>query len=1799
MIFKTLNGDLTIFNKTLISTRDHLKALQTANATVYNKNGAFNLQGLLVNSSQSTITFTKLNNAFKAYNGNLSKSTQLQNAYVQAVGKQNITLGNYLAGLNGAKASMGGYVKSLITAKAESIGLRAASIALNTAISMGITFAISGLISQISKWIHAQEEARQKALGLTNSYKEQRDSLDSQIEKYRELKETLDNGNLSTNETRSIKEQLLEIQKSLIESYGNEASNIDLVNGKYKEQLGLLSELSKEKATDYVAENRDVFEDAKEELEKVRTYTINGIASWNTLVPKTEDQQALLDFIESYSELFDITADGSSNYASGQFDVRNLVIKADVESADEIMRQFYDDLDQFGKDNSIDVSGILEGISGQLKKTTADEFKEYGSIYDEFMKAEIVRNDTLRPLYQQSIQAVEDYNEALSSGEGVAEAKANLDTVQQSVQNATGELEGSQKVFDDIYNGINKNAESAYNLAQSFENNESVKEFAEQLRGLTDIDLQAINFEDNVQSPGEEAFGALIDILGVSEEEVQSLIDKLVELGYVQGKVQNLDLDLDSPTSTFEDAWADSFTSENDAVKELGDTLLDLAEKGRLTEEAFKEADSTAGDYFKNLGISADEAVSKVNKLVDESKQLSSMSDQISSMAEALGTKLEDGFVSADTLSGFDVEVRGLESWDRFQEVLGSTASSYEECQEAANALATEWINSSDFLSQLTEQNEDYYKTQLKAMGIENYDEVISYAHDLNAAKEVLMQSSLELGDATYDEIEALIEEGTYSELTANMILALYDAKIAEQAVTLDTAADCENLIALAGDTDRTSQSIQLLIQLMNIYNQLESGAYENNAVVRGGALAATVAIKSQLEALANGEVKNMEIEPTVKLGSKGKSDAKKSGKKAADKYLEAFEKELEKLQGMRDRNEITEKEYLDNLRALYEKYFKDREKYIDEFEKYEQEYLEGMESLYKDVMNGIIKLMDKQSDKYEEMKDSAVDSYNAQKDAAEDAYDAQIENIDAQIEAINDQIDAIDAEIEAKKKQADAIQDEIDKIKEAREERQKQLDLQKDLYELERMQHQRTILQYSEQKGMHYVADTSGIRDAKEKVDQDREDLHIMELEKQIDLINDEIDLLEERKGAFEDQIDGLEKQKDAIEKMKDASNDYFESMIKQTETYYDKLIESLDKTKSRWEELADLKEEDEMKGKMEEILSQYGVTADDVVNMSEETFQAFKNDYLAMLSDLYSGNEQMQSAIAETAGTTTEQLESYIAKTQEYIDSLITMDMSDTAASIDNTAESMDSLSTATSDANENTKAMSENMGILSTNTAELGENTSAVSDALSSIPDADKFNALTTSFTSLAEAVKSVADALGVSGNSTVSSLVDTLRSLSEISIDADGNGIITQFNNLKTAIEGVTNAISGGGMSGGSAGEGAPSSSPSMSAGAGGKGSAMGGLISAVEGIKNATDEALGTGGGEEGEGTGAIGQFEQLKDAVDDVTASIGGDGSSESGQGSGGSEGDNADSLIGSIVDLGDTTEEILTGGGESEGESGGVIGRFEEFSDVIEEAKDHVMGISEGLDEIDGKEVECTIRVNIETNGSLPSIVGSGMNLGSAQYDAKYTGNAHVEGTALASGNWAVQSDEKEALLGEVGYEIIVRNGRFFTVGENGAEMFPIKKGDIVFNHQQSEELLKNGHISGRGKAYADGTVGGGKYLMPDGRISRPLQPGDRMYDMLQKFQNYFSGLESRGETMYNSALVDHQKQMEQMVNQITNNNSVVNNTKNVQPVVNNEIHVVCPGVTREEVARQLPGVLNQTFSGFSNYTDQMSRIR
>lgn len=96
--------------------------------------------------------------------------------------------------------------------------------------------------------------------------------------------------------------------------------------------------------------------------------------------------------------------------------------------------------------------------------------------------------------------------------------------------------------------------------------------------------------------------------------------------------------------------------------------------------------------------------------------------------------------------------------------------------------------------------------------------------------------------------------------------------------------------------------------------------------------------------------------------------------------------------------------------------------------------------------------------------------------------------------------------------------------------------------------------------------------------------------------------------------------------------------------------------------------------------------------------------------------------------------------------------------------------------------------------------------------------------------------------------------------------------------------------------------------------------------------------------------------------------------------------------------------------------------------------------------------------------------------------------GTAHAQGTAYANGNWGTK-ESGVALGGELGQELIVRDGKFFTIGDDSAEFFQYKKDDIIFNAEQTKEIFEKGkitHGSKRGKSLAEGTAfssGSGKF--------------------------------------------------------------------------------------------------------------------
>ena len=103
--------------------------------------------------------------------------------------------------------------------------------------------------------------------------------------------------------------------------------------------------------------------------------------------------------------------------------------------------------------------------------------------------------------------------------------------------------------------------------------------------------------------------------------------------------------------------------------------------------------------------------------------------------------------------------------------------------------------------------------------------------------------------------------------------------------------------------------------------------------------------------------------------------------------------------------------------------------------------------------------------------------------------------------------------------------------------------------------------------------------------------------------------------------------------------------------------------------------------------------------------------------------------------------------------------------------------------------------------------------------------------------------------------------------------------------------------------------------------------------------------------------------------------------------------------------------------------------------------------------------------------------------------YAERITTGTIGTGSANAAGTNGGLARAERALVGELGYEVVVNphSGKWYTVGEHGAEFVNLPKDAIVFDHQKSEELLKNGFVGARGMAMAEGNA----YALTSGTIT------------------------------------------------------------------------------------------------------------
>ena len=1433
----------------------------------------------------------------------------------------------------------------------------------------------------------------------------------------------------------------------------------------------------------------------------------------------------------------------------------------------------YGSLDEAIKQVTLDELGNMENDLVAGVKAAEDELKQIGKDYEHFYS--LTNRNLLSSSGEDAVRAYSVLNEAgiidkgsYGTGGGSIVLTGDDSTVEgilenyQKLQNAMKALRESDEfteeelkdnpVFLQIYNRVQEMREfvDGYNDAiTDLNQNVAQQLMLSSLKGmeLPDTEEEFNAFRDNLvktaqssnefigsQKDIEEAINGYLatvpqfagyyneigNAINNASEQTQDSITLFNQLASSEKALDTFQSSVKSATEAYSTLLSGNYSSTEllDSIQAINKAVSDMG--GSLNWEFI----NSQTDSLELLG----DAIQHISQKYAESILSGAGIDIDSEFGQMLANIIQQIYDAEAAFEGMNSQLDSLQS--SYQTLTG-ILESYNE---------TGYITLDNLQSLLTAD-----ENLIQMLEVENGQLVLNQAAYENLVAVQLLEFKAKLNDAAAAEIETLAkqkaEQATNQNAdAANNAVAKLDAET--QAFNRNTSAAIANAVAKAEESGVSAEEIQ---GVFDKYTEVWNSAMDNYNV--------------DFDGFMNG----------------GKSAASKAGGEAGDAYIKAFEKEYSNLKDMLNRGEISEAQYLNRLRALYNKYFRDRKKYLSEFKKYESEYLTGMLDLHNKALSGISTLLNRKISAANDAKDASISALQEEKNAAAEAYQSQID-------AIEEEKDAIDDLIKEKNKKIASLNEEIDAIERAAESRKKNIQLEKDQYNLEKMLNNRSSLVYKDGQFI-WDTDTRGIMDAREKVREDQEALRIDGLKNEISLIQKEIDLLEEKKDA-------LSEEQDRIQKLMDESNKYYDNLIKQQEKMWDSIIKGMEQNKSRWEELAEVEEIAKAFSYIQQVFGDLGYTVEDVLNGSDAAFEDFKSHYISLISDVNSNSDFTEGLVYAT-GVAKENLGSFLDKTKETAEGID--ELGGKGSEMDSVAESMDKLSSSATTASTSTGEIASNMGELNTNTEGLSDNLNGIGDALTGIPEADKFDTLTTSFTNLGDAIKGVASALGVGEEGTVGGLVGALQELSGLSLGEEDTGILSQFNNLKTAVEGVTSAISGGGSSGGQSGDTSGSSSASMSAGAGGEGGS-GSLVGAIEEFKSATDEALGGGGesgegeGSEGGGTGAIPQFKELKTAVDDVTTAIG-SGDAEGGESSCESDSDN---LIGSIINLGDTTQEEM---GESDGD--GILGKFNEFKGVIEEAANQVKSISEGLDEIDGKEVECTITVNVQMNGSIPAFASGtvlgNMQIESATYNAQY-------GKAFASGTIGLKHDEKNALRSEYGQPELTVYPNGTTELTTSPVMSDLPKGTVIYNEEQTKKIMDN-ESNPVGNAHADGTDDSIWTTLADGTKVRPLQPGDKMYDLCQKFDAYFKSMDGNLEKLVPNSLYEHQRQMNELANHITNISNISNNNK---PSVNiGDINVTCPGVTSQQVAEQLGGVLgkelDKQFSGFHNYTDQMSRIR
>lgn len=582
------------------------------------------------------------------------------------------------------------------TATASTLSLGTAMKGLYSTLLANPLFLVGAAVTVgVSAWQsykQSVEDAISSAKEAGQRFQDNFSSLHDQISTVQELKTALASGTLSEEEAYQAKSQLLDIQNQLTDSYGSQASNIDLVNGELEKQVELMNQLAVQDAKEYLNKNEKAINKAEDEMTKNRQYDLGSM-----VLDNSEFGKEIKSIVSECSNI------GLSQNSNGEWEIS---FSGDASKADEELNSFMskirelrDEAEESGKNTTL-LDSIIEQSSDALSanKEIIDEYQE---IYKTSLQSDMISkgfgDNKPATVLDEYTKAIDAYNKALASGDTskIDKTKASFDDVQASVDGVLKKYPEYQTLFDDVENSLNETAIKAKEFKDIL-GEDGFKDIISQFKNLKDVDLKGISFSDDVTAEGEKALKSVVDKaieLGIvsddSAESIVTVVDMLVEME-VTGSQSAATL-----TNSFEQANT-SIQSAIANVSSLKDILSESVAGAGISAEnlsAFREMfgedaesalEKTANGYHIN-----EEALAKLQKRQAEltkSDYLSAIADQQEALRNVDEEIAKSAFMNED-ISGLQAQrqeiVDQISSLQDLQLQYEAAFSAYQQWQDA------------------------------------------------------------------------------------------------------------------------------------------------------------------------------------------------------------------------------------------------------------------------------------------------------------------------------------------------------------------------------------------------------------------------------------------------------------------------------------------------------------------------------------------------------------------------------------------------------------------------------------------------------------------------------------------------------------------------------------------------------------------------------------------------------------------------------------------------------------------------------------------------------------------------------------------------------------------------------------------------------------------------------------------------------------------------------------------------------------------------------------------------------------